>query len=63
MFQVIVAVIIYLFAVSKGVFENFSAIVIPALLGISPALNPDETIHITPIEASWLCKFKFLFIL
>lgn len=33
------------------------AVVIPALTGLNKANNPNEFLHMTPVEASWLGKF------
>lgn len=43
-----------------GEFTAFSSIVISALVGMSMKLNPNETIHITAAQSSWLCKNNFL---
>lgn len=59
--QFIVATIKNLIILNKSLFDGFSTIVIPALLGISTNLDPNETIRITPSESSWLCKFQILF--
>lgn len=40
--------------ISLGFSDAFTAIVIPSLTGISSELNPDETLHITAAQASWL---------
>lgn len=40
--------------ISLGFSDAFTALVIPSLTGISADLNPDETIHITAEQASWL---------
>lgn len=40
-----------------GEFAGFSAIVISSLTGLSKELNPDETVQITPAQASWLCTY------
>ncbi|XP_031635122.1 facilitated trehalose transporter Tret1-like isoform X2 [Contarinia nasturtii] len=37
-----------------GLSIAFSTILIPALFGLNPALNPNETLSITPDEATWL---------
>lgn len=39
-----------------GQFSVLPSIVIPSLTGISKELNPDETIHVSGDETSWLCK-------
>lgn len=31
-----------------------SSIVVPSVIGVSKNLNPDETLHMTPDEATWL---------
>lgn len=41
-----------------GEFAAFPSIVIPSLIGISNHLNPDESLHMTASQTSWLCKFK-----
>lgn len=38
-----------------------SSIVVPSVIGVSKNLNPDETLHMTPDEASWLGKAIFTF--
>lgn len=38
----------------------FPSIVIPSLTGVSKALNPDETLHITAVQASWLASSVFI---
>lgn len=53
--QVLVTVIKNLIIVNKTAFEGFISLVIASLLGIATALNPDETIRVTGVEASWLC--------
>lgn len=52
----LVAAIQNLISLNKTVFDGLGALVIPALLGISATLNPDETLRITGAEASWLCE-------
>lgn len=36
----------------------FPSIVIPSLIGISKELNPDETLQMTAVQASWLGKVQ-----
>lgn len=45
-----------LIVVNKALFDGFPSIVLPALIRASRDLNPDETLHITDLQASWLCK-------
>lgn len=42
-----------------GLVLAFPTIVIPALTGLSKQLNPDETLQITGVQASWLGSFTF----
>lgn len=57
--QAIVTVIKNLIILNKSCFDGFSSLIIPSLLGIATALNPNETIQITANQASWLCKCPF----
>lgn len=36
----------------------FPSIVVPSVLGNSKNLNPDEILHMTPDEATWLGKIQ-----
>lgn len=38
-----------------GEFMSILAIVISSLVGLSDALNPDETVRISAAQSSWLC--------
>lgn len=40
-----------------GEFIAFPSIVLPSLAGLNAELNPDETVHATGAEISWLCEF------
>lgn len=46
-----------LMVVNVGNFHGFPSIVIPSLIGASKALNPDETLHVTAAQTSWLCEW------
>lgn len=48
-----------LMLLNLGQFSSFQSIVIPSLVGISSDINPDETVHITADESSWLCKVYY----
>lgn len=41
-----------------GLSIAFATILIPALMGLNPALNPNETLSISAEEATWLGKRK-----
>lgn len=56
--QAIVTIIKNLIILNKSCFDGFSSLIIPSLLNISTALNPNETIEITANQASWLCKWS-----
>lgn len=43
-----------LLIVNFGLAIAFSTILIPALTGLNPALNPNETLSITPDQATWI---------
>lgn len=45
-----------LIIINKTIFDGSSSLILPALLGISTALNPNETIRISGNESSWLCE-------
>lgn len=63
-FQVFAAMAKNLIVVNKALFDGFPSIVLPSLLGKSPQLNPDETLLISPSQASTLCEYDpYLFIL
>lgn len=38
----------------------FPSIVIPALTGLNQHLNPNEFLHMTPTQASWLASISFI---
>lgn len=42
--------------VEYGLSVAFSTILIPALTGLNPTLNPNESLSITPEQATWLGK-------
>lgn len=46
-----------------GLTMAFPSIVIPALTGINSAQNPNEWLHMTPVQASWLGKYYSLLII
>lgn len=46
-----------------GEFTAFPSLVIPALLGMSDDLNPDEIIRITAAQTSWLGTFNLIIII
>lgn len=58
-FQILVSIIQSLITLNKTIFDAFTSLVIPSLLGIATTLNPDETIRITGAEASWLCEYQY----
>lgn len=43
-----------LITMNTGLFEGLPTLIIPSLLGLSNKLNPNETIRITPSQASWI---------
>lgn len=45
-----------------GEFIAFPSIVIPSLAGLNTELNPDESVHATGPEISWLCEFHVVFL-
>lgn len=48
-----------LLIVDLGLTMAFPSIVIPALTGLNQSLNPNEMLHMTPVQASWLGKCHF----
>ena len=62
-FQILVAITKNLISFNKSLFDGISSIVIPALIGIAVAQNPNEHIHIEASQASWLCEFICSFFL
>lgn len=40
-----------------GLVLALPSIVVPSVIGISSSLNPDEILHMTPDEASWIGMF------
>lgn len=54
--QFMAAIIQNLVECLKSIYQAFPSIVIAALIGVSPELNPDETVRITGDQASWLRK-------
>lgn len=54
--QILVAITKNLISFNKSLFDGFSSIVIPSLIGIAVAQNPNETIRIEASQASWLCE-------
>lgn len=49
-----------LLIVELGVTMAFPSIVIPALTGLNQNLNPNETLHMTPVQASWLGEYQYV---
>lgn len=45
-----------LMILNMGQFHGFPSIVIPSLIGVTGALNPDETLHVSAAQTSWLCE-------
>lgn len=43
-----------LLIVDLGLTMAFPSIVIPALTGLNRSQNPNEFLHMTPVQASWL---------
>lgn len=43
-----------------GLVLAIPSIVVPSVIGISSNLNPDEILHMTPDEASWLASILFI---
>lgn len=37
-----------------GLLLAFPTIIIPSVIGVSKHLDPNETIHMTPDQASWM---------
>lgn len=54
--QFISSVPLFLMAFDLGFSFAIATIVVPSVRGASEQLNPDETISMTPDEASWLGK-------
>lgn len=52
--QVIASTVKNFLLLDLGLSIAFPTIVIPALMGLNNALNPDETVHLTAVQASWL---------
>lgn len=42
-----------------GEFGAFPSLVIPSLIGVCSELNPDENVHISASQTSWLCETFF----
>lgn len=55
-YQLIACSIKNILIVDGGITMAFPTIVIPALTGLNAQINPDEFMHITPVQASWLGK-------
>lgn len=43
---------------SMGLSLAFPTILVPAVLGLSNVINPNESLHMTADEASWLGKYR-----
>lgn len=54
MLQAIAVTIKNFLLLDLGIVTAFPVILIPALTGLSSETNPNETIRITAVEASWL---------
>lgn len=52
--QVIASTVKNFLLLDLGLSIAFPTIVIPALTGLNDTVNPDETVHITAAQASWL---------
>lgn len=63
MFQFLASSAKNLLVLNLGLILAFPSIVIPSLSGISKELNPDETLNISAVQASWLGEFIFHFML
>lgn len=46
----------YLMSLNFGLVLAFPSIVVPSVLGNSKSLNPDEILHMTLDETTWLGK-------
>lgn len=55
-FQFLASSIKNLLILDGGITMAFPTIVIPALTGLNQQINPNEFLHITPVQASWLGK-------
>lgn len=53
-FQFLAAIAQNLLGGNKGLSLAFPTIVVPAVIGVSSVINPNESIHMTADEASWL---------
>lgn len=54
LFQVIASTVKNFLLLDLGLSIAFPTIVIPALTGLNDQVNPNETIHMTAAQASWL---------
>lgn len=45
---------------NMGLGLAFPTIVIPSVIGVTLDINPDESLHMTPDEASWLGKHRII---
>lgn len=45
---------------STGLYDGFSSILIPSILGLNQDLNPNETLRISASQASWIGRIFFL---
>lgn len=50
-----------LLIVDLGLAISFSTILISALSGLNPTLNPNETLSITPDESAWIASMAMIF--
>lgn len=56
--QILASIPQYLLSWNLGLVLAFPSIVVPSVLGNSKNLNPDEILHMTPDEATWLGKIQ-----
>ncbi|XP_055301620.1 facilitated trehalose transporter Tret1-like [Sitodiplosis mosellana] len=58
--QFLASFAMYLGAWNIGLILALATIVVPSVTGTSSSLNPDETLHMTSDEASWLASILFI---
>lgn len=58
-FQFLASIAQNLLSGNMGLALAFPTIVVPAVLGLSDAINPNESLHMTADEASWLGEYHF----
>lgn len=54
--QVIASTVKNFLLLDIGLSVAFPTIVIPALMGLNNAVNPNESVHLNAVQASWLGK-------